>query len=184
MNATDKELLSKINEAVSAEQTAQAEHVSRAKELGFLVLEAKKRHPAQKDFEKFLKPVVGLGLSRAYDLMRLAGGRTTEEELRKEARERQAKSRAKKKKKGSPALPPPQAEPEPPVRDVTDTGEADPEPRADHDKEAQRKAKSARALAEFREACRTYWPRITEEADQQKARVFIDQLITDRAEAA
>jgi hypothetical protein len=149
--------------------------MSGSKELGMLLLKAKKRHPSQKDFEKFLRPVVGLGLSRAYDLMALAGGRKTEEELRKEARERQAKSRDKKK--GSPALPPPppQPEPEPAVRDVTDTGEAEPDV----------KAKSAKALAEFRVACLTYWPGITEEADQQKARMFIDQLMNQQqAEAA
>jgi hypothetical protein len=36
-------------------------------------------------------------LSRAYDLLRLAGGRTTDEELRKDARERVAKHREAKK---------------------------------------------------------------------------------------
>jgi hypothetical protein len=177
MNATDADLLSKITEAVSAEQTAQAEHVSGARELGLLLLEAKKRHPAQKDFQKFLKPVAGLELSRAYDLMRLAGGLTTEEELRKDARERQAKSRAKRKK-----LPPPQAEPKPEpkvVRDVTDDPDPPEEPNA-----SRAQAMSARALAELREAFRTYWPRITEEAHRQQARIFIDRLIAVREEAA
>jgi hypothetical protein len=49
-----------------------------------------------KDFDAFLKKVHGLKLSRAYELLRLAGGRTTDEELKKENRERQQKSRAKK----------------------------------------------------------------------------------------
>jgi hypothetical protein len=85
---------------------------------------AQKRHPKPKDFDKFIKPVVGLGRSRAYDLIRLAGGRTTEAQLRKDQRERQAKSRANKKKKSPPQLPPP-AEPQPAAtfRDVTETAE-------------------------------------------------------------
>ena len=107
MNAADNDLLSKIRVAVAAESVAKDQHVSRAKELGNLLLEAKKRHPAVDDFRKFLKPVVGLALSRAYDLMKLAGGRTTEEELKKDARERQAKSRDKKKSSPPPAQPEP-----------------------------------------------------------------------------
>jgi hypothetical protein len=94
-------LLAKINEAVKmandAEQTvatAQGELVSRSRTVGLLLLEAKKLHPAVKDFEAFLKKVQGLKLSRAYDLLRLAGGRTTDEELKKDARERKQKSRA------------------------------------------------------------------------------------------
>ena len=106
------ELLAKINEAVAAANEAEtkmaaaqaevtaakAEHVSRSMTVGLLLLEAKKIHPTVKDFVAFLKRVQGLERSRAYDLLRLAGGRTTDEELRKEARERQQKSRANKKK--------------------------------------------------------------------------------------
>jgi hypothetical protein len=103
MNDQD-DLLAKLNEAVAAANeaeakvaTAQADLVSRSKAVGLLLLEAKKLYPAVKDFEAFLKRVDGLKLSRAYDLLRLAGGRTTDEELRKEARDRKQKSRAKKK---------------------------------------------------------------------------------------
>ena len=71
----DAELLAKINAAVAAANeaetkvtTAQAELVSRSKTVGLLLLEAKKLHPAVKDFEAFLKRVQGLHLSRAYDL--------------------------------------------------------------------------------------------------------------------
>jgi hypothetical protein len=85
------------NEAETSAKTAQAELVSRSKVVGLLLLEAKRLHPKVKDFEAYLKHVDGLNLSRAYDLLRLAGGRTTDEELRKEARERQRKSRAKTK---------------------------------------------------------------------------------------
>jgi hypothetical protein len=103
--AASDELLQKItvalNAADAAEQsvlTAQAELVSRSKAVGLLLLEAKKLYPKVKVFDAFLGRVQGLKLSRAYDLMKLAGGRTTDEELRQDARERQAKSRAKKKK--------------------------------------------------------------------------------------
>ena len=99
--------------------TAQAELVSRSKRVGTLLLEAKKLHPTVDAFEAFLKKVDGLGLSRAYDLMRLAGGRTTDEELRKETRDRVEKHRAKKRLS--------RAEPEPSVTSppVTESAEAD-----------------------------------------------------------
>jgi hypothetical protein len=117
MADTDSVLLGKINAAVAehnaAEQavtTAQSELVSKSKVVGQLLLEAKKHHPKVADFEAFLKRVKGLKLSRAYDLLRLAGGRTTDEELRKDARERVRKHRAKKK---IPARPKSITEPEP-----------------------------------------------------------------------
>src|SRR6516162_6713553 len=116
MNA-DEVLLGKINKAVAAanvlEKTAKATHdahVSQSKEVGALLLEAKKLHPKVADFEAFLKRVDGLKLSRAYDYLRLAGGRVTDEELREDARERKRKSRAKKK---LPAPPPLLPKPEP-----------------------------------------------------------------------
>jgi hypothetical protein len=82
-----------VNEAERDVTTAQAELVSRSKRVGLLLLEAKKQYSAVKDFEAFLKKVDGLKLSRAYDLLKLAGGRTTDEELKREARERQQKKR-------------------------------------------------------------------------------------------
>jgi len=104
MADNDEALLGKINAAVAdhnaaekAVTTAQSELVSKSKVVGHLLLEAKNRHPKVADFESFLKRVNGLGRSRAYDLLRLAGGRTTDEELRKDARERVRKHRAKKK---------------------------------------------------------------------------------------
>src|SRR5262249_24059952 len=104
MADNDEVVLGKINAAVAehnaaerAVTTAQAELVSKSKVLGQLLLEVKKRHPKAADFEAFQKRVNGLGRSRAYDLLRLAGGRTTDEELRKDARERVRKHRAKKK---------------------------------------------------------------------------------------
>jgi hypothetical protein len=97
----DADLLVKINAAVKAVNkaeeiatTAKAELVSRSKAVGLLLIEAKKLHPATKDFDAFLKRVNGLKLARAYDCMRIAGGRITEEELKEDARNRKRKSRA------------------------------------------------------------------------------------------
>jgi hypothetical protein len=180
----DAELLAKINAAVavanSAETkvtTAQAELVSRSKTVGLLLLDAKKLHPAVKDFEAFLKRVQGLHLSRAYDLMRLAGGRTTDEELKKEARERVKKHRASKKLPGSSSKKP---EPEPvsvtspempanaalPIGHVTETGE-------DFLNTKEQAAKiSAHNLSEFLYACRAHLPKLTE-TDLKKACAFV-----------
>jgi hypothetical protein len=216
--AARAELLAKINAAVKAANdaeakandaeakatTAKAELVSRSKEVGLLLLEAKQLHPVVKDFKAFLKRVDGLKLSRAYDLLRLAGGRTTDEELRKEARDRKRKSRANKKK-----LPPPTKEPEPePVSvtepHVTESPEVSIEQRraehADPDLSAEGRAEreyadwlnaadeahkaSDRALAEFTIACRTWLPKMTQ-FNRDKARRLVNKM-TDplRAEAA
>jgi hypothetical protein len=205
MADTDEVLLGKINAAVAehnaaerAVTTAQAELVSKSKVLGQLLLEVKKRHPKAADFEAFLKRVNGLGRSRAYDLLRLAGGRTTDEELRKDARERVRKHRAKKK------LPTPE-----PVSvtdpDVTESSkritqsdeisaeerraqnaaldvEPEPIPLPDFDRsaEAKRKQRSRIALNEFTYACKNYLPRITEEADRQEALRIVTEMLADK----
>jgi hypothetical protein len=122
-----------------------------------LLLEAKKLHPEVKDFNAFLKKVNGLQLSRAYDMMRLAGGRTTDDELKKDARERQAKSRKKKKlpQFGSSDVIELEADS---FRDVTETAEASAE---------RRKAENAvedlgneEALAHFKQACDMWLPQL------------------------
>jgi hypothetical protein len=205
MADNDEVLLGKINAAVAdhnaaekAVTTAQSELVSKSKEVGLLLLEAKKRHPNVADFEAFLKRVNGLKLSRAYDLLRLAGGRTTDEELRKDARERVRKHRAKKK------LPTPE-----PVSvtdpDVTESSkritqspaisaeerraqnaaldvEPEPIPLPDFDRsaEAKRKQRSRIALNEFTYACKNYLPRITEEADRLEALRIVTELLADK----
>jgi hypothetical protein len=159
----DDVLLTKLNEAVKAANeaetsvtTAQAELVSRSKAVGLLLLEARKLHPLVKDFDAYLNRVDGLKLSRAYDYMRLAGGRATDEQLRKEARERKRKSRAKPKKIPPGPAPEPK-QPEPKVS-VTVTESA----------EVKAAYLSAPALQEFEYACRTYLPRLNE-ADLKKA---------------
>jgi hypothetical protein len=159
-------LLTKINAAVAAAneaektaETAKTEYVSRSKVVGGLLLEAKKLHPKVADFEAFLKRVDGLKLSRAYDYLRIAGGRSTDEELRKDARERQQKSRDKKK------LPPKGPEPKPELRDVTESAKPKPK-QPTWVEDAQR---SSHALAEFTYACKNWLPQITVLADQRKA---------------
>ena len=207
-SAEDAALVARITEAVKAAneaekiaETARTELVSRSKQVGLLLLEAKKLHPAVKDFEAFLKRVDGLKLSRAYDCMRIAGGRTTDEELRKEARDRKRKSRASKKP--LPATPSPN-KPEPLKLSVTtpdvtgsvkriadkyiaedggpprtkESAEISIEQRraenADLDLSAEEKAAkwSASNLREFEYACKTYLPRLNE-ADLKKAHAFV-----------
>ena len=172
LSAADQALLDKINAALTtanaaeqASEVAKAELVSRLRAVGELLLEARKRHPKVMDFEAFLKRVDGLKLSRAYDAMRLAGGRTTDEQLRQEARDRQRKSRANKK------LPPPigptKAEPksEPKPISVTEPRVTEsPEisidqPRAENTRLDEAAKGSADYLAEFRAACLDLLPR-------------------------
>jgi hypothetical protein len=189
----DATLLTKIKEAVAAANeaektvtTAQAELVSRSKAVGLLLLEAKKLHPTKKDFEAFLERVDGLKLSRAYDLLRLAGGRVTDEQLKKETRDRVKKHRAKKLPKPAPALKKAQPEPEPKSEsvtsdDVTDSAEANTEKHKPEKPDADEKAESARCLAEFTFACRTWLPKITVKADRLKAGLLMSELLAELA---
>ena len=151
-----------VNEAEQDVTTAQAELVSRSKRVGLLLLEAKKQHPVVKDFEASLKKVDGLKLSRAYDLLKLAGGRTTDEEIRRETRERVKKHREKKRSKApkaSSSVTPPDVTEKSPAADITDASK-----------------RSAHYLAEFIAACHAYLPNVTEEADRQKARNTVATL--------
>jgi hypothetical protein len=201
----ERELVNKLktavaacNEAEASVSTAQAELVSRSKAVGVLLLEAKKLHPAVKDFEKFLKQVDGLKLSRAYDCMRIAGGRKTDEDIRKDTRDRVKRHREKKKKIPRPVpapLPkPPKAEQK--VYDNPQEAHAvDSVTGADvteSKKPEERKVPqwmttaeaSSRALAEFTFACQTYLPRITVDADREAARRLVDDLLAPKEEAA
>jgi hypothetical protein len=138
---TDVDLINKINTAVIEANKAEKELestrnvvVSTGKVVGELLLELKKRHPKVVEFEGILKNrVQGLtSLSRAYDLMKLAGGRITDQQLRDEAAARKRKSREKKKS----SLPPkPTAIPKPTepkvsvtIPHVTESQAAEPKP--------------------------------------------------------
>ena len=194
---TDEVLLGEINKAVATMAAAQTELVSRSKAVGELLLEAKKLHPAKKDFDAFLRRVNGLHISRAYDLLRLAGGRVTDEELRQEARERQRKSRAKRK------LPKPEPQSEsvtvtdPPTRiaqspeistqerraqnAALDT-ESEPTrvPEFDRSTGVRESQRSQIPLNEFKFACKNWLPKITEEADRQEALRFVTEMLADK----
>jgi hypothetical protein len=179
-----KELLRKIQDAVQAANeaertmsTAQGELVSRSKALGLLLLEAKRMHPTRKAFEEYLSQVDGLKISRAYDLLRLAGGRTTDDELRKEARERQAKSRAKKKLRPDIPRPEPKAIP---VESVTVTDSES----ADEANTERRKAHGSKsALQDFLDACDTFLP-LMNVADLQVASDHFHLMIARLRKAA
>jgi hypothetical protein len=162
-----------VNEAEKTAQTAKDELVSRSKAVGMLLLEAKKLHPVVKDFLAFLKRVKGLKRSRAYDMMCVADGRKTVEEIREATRKRVEKHRSSKT---APALDKPEPEPEVSVTSapVTETDEVSAEEEA---------ATISRALAEFTYACRTWLPQMTE-ADRQSARLLVLELTNDKAEAA
>jgi hypothetical protein len=176
-----------VNEAEQGVTTAQDELVSRSKKVGLLLLEAKRLHPKVKDFEAFLGKIEGLKLSRAYDLLRLAGGRTTDEELKKDARERQAKSRAKKKKLPSDVI---DLEVEN-FRDVTESAEASAERRKADNAAAEavvvHDLGNEEALAHFKQACDVWLPQLGA-ADLAAARSHCDYVIrrcaADRRRAA
>jgi hypothetical protein len=183
-------LLTKINAAVAevnkAEKvvtTAQAELVSKSRVVGQLLLEAKKRHPKVAEFEAFLKRVDGLKLSRAYDLMRLAGGRTTDAELREDARERQRKSRAKRKLPPSPPLlPEPEAASDAKSpHSVTEPHVTEKSDEMNYDAEAA--IASARALREFTVACKTWLPMMID-SDLERARSLVLEMTKAETKAA
>jgi hypothetical protein len=186
----DDVLLTKINEAVAAAneaektvETAETKFVSRSKTVGLLLLEAKKLHPKVNDFETFLARVDGLKLSRAYDLIRLVGGRTTEEQIRKDTRERVKKHRAKKLPKPTPAPKGPE-----PISvtstPVTESPKRKPAEQKTFDSpEEARKQASAHALREFTLACKNWIPRMTVETDRQRAWEICNDLILRRRAA-
>ena len=189
------ELLARINAAVAAANdakknvtTAQAELVSRSKEVGALLLEAKKLHPSVMDFEAFLRKVHGLRPSRAYDCMRVAGGRTTDEEIRKATRDRVKKHRRKKKlHRAKPELSEVVIEPvsvtsggvtESPAEVSADkrkaeyaSAEATPKPSVTETAEEMAVKVSRHSLAEFMHACNAYLPKLIE-TDLERARAF------------
>lgn len=191
------ELLAELNKAVAAAnaaeaavETAKTELVSRSKAVGLLLLEAKKLHPAVKDFEAFLQHVDGLKRSRAYDLLRLAGGRTTDEEIRQATRERVQKHRAAKKlPRPAPARAPATTPAPEPASvsvtspDVTESAEDSAEKReaeyADFLTTTEKAQKaSARYLAEFTTACRTYLPKLSAD-DARKAEQLVHSMINN-----
>ena len=178
------QLLLRLNQAVAAAneaektaETAKTELVSRSKVAGELLLEAKKLHPAVEDFKAFLKRVDGLKLSRAYDLMSVAGGRKTVEEIRAANRDRVKKHRKKKLPKPEPEELSVTSAP------VTETAEASAERKADRSAEENADTSSASCLVEFTYACHHWLPKMTE-VDRQKALQLVSDIVNPKAEAA
>jgi len=207
---TETELLREINKAVAAAneaeqvvKTAKTELVSRSKTVGLLLLEAKKLHPAVKDFEAFLKPVDGLKLSRAFDCMRIAGGRITDEELKKDTRESVQKHRVKKKLKL--ATPEPVSVTSPPVTESAaespeasaekrkaenadldkPTAPIDPyyEPQAFDEPSTAVLRASIKALREFKFAADTWLPKIREDM-RMEAIVYVRDFFSKTKKVA
>ena len=104
---TRAELAEKIAEEVKAADGARADMVEHSRIAGELLLEAHRRYPKAKAFDAFLKAAGDLGCSRAYELMAVAGGRKTIEQIQVATRERVKKHRQKKKTDAANRLLPP-----------------------------------------------------------------------------
>jgi hypothetical protein len=192
MNIADKTLAAKISKAVMAVDAAIVTKNELARKAGMLLHEAHERHPGRAAFEAFLKLTDGVKYSRAMDLIAVATDRKTFEKLQADAAARLKKHRDKKKALPEPS-PQPKKQPRPDpagVRCATDEEEESPEASAERRK-AENAAlnetseqRSAKALAEFAAACRTYLPKLTIEADRQKARLLVSELTTSKRKAA
>ena len=122
-NKHDDELLVKIRQAMKLHDEVKATFeasketlVSRAKEVGALLIEARK-DKSVKEFDAFLKKAELFSLPWAYEAMALAGGRKTVEQHRADAAERQRESRERRKQReieaaAVKALPKPEPEPQ------------------------------------------------------------------------
>ena len=71
----DAKLAAKIIDAMKAVDAATAARNEKAVAAGRLLIEAQKRHPTEKAFEKFLQLAGGVQIRRARDLIALALGR-------------------------------------------------------------------------------------------------------------
>jgi hypothetical protein len=175
--------------AKGAETKIDSEYGSYTKTVGKLLNEAKKLFPETADFKKFLGRVVDLKKSRAYELMAIADGRTTEEKNKEKSRDRQRKSRAQRKlnkpawSNSSRALPPPS-----PAAPSTDDSVTEPRvtesPEISIEQRRRDNASLGMTAAERSKenlewvavACREYLPSITVEAHRQEARNLVATL--------
>ena len=122
-NKHDDDLLEKIrravklrNDAMTTFEASKETLTSRTKEIGALLIEARKGKTV-KEFDAFLKKAELYSLPWAYEAMALAGGRKTVEQSRADAAERQRESRERKKQReieaaAAKALPKPEPESE------------------------------------------------------------------------
>lgn len=143
-----------ISASIAAGDKAKEKSDQHYKSAGLKLIEAKKQI---KNFDAFLAKY-GLGSTRAYELIAIAEGRTTVEEVRAKSNERKKRHRDKK---AEAAAVPPVASPS-----VAAPPASVPE-RTAPDKSAKALAKSAKALAEFKYAVDRYMPQMDAEAKQQ-----------------
>src|SRR5262245_32041965 len=124
-----KEILARIVKGDQAKQRSEDLYLS----AGRMLLDAKKLAP---NFAAFLRDHCrGLGRSRAYELLRVAKGQTTTEEVRAKTNERKKKYRANTKAT---------------VRSGTDTQNSQP----------KKQSTSQAALAEFKVACNIWFAKM------------------------
>jgi integrase len=160
----DHQLAHEIGEAVAAYDVADASRKEKAITAGLLLVEARRRHPSQKAFEKFLATVPnGFGIRRAETLIAFAVGRKDFEkhQLENVAANQRLRDKAKLEKEKRLALPKPEPAPIPiPIPASRDAKKLKPD------------ELSKEAFREFAEACRTYLP-LMNNADLKRARGYI-----------
>ena len=94
LESAGKEIVAHITAGDKAKDKA----VEHYKAAGLLLLDVSNKHP--KDFTAFLtRSCAGLGRSRAYELMQMAGGRKTVEQIRADTKKRVDRHRAKNKQR-------------------------------------------------------------------------------------
>lgn len=147
---TDNDLASigkEIVAHIAAGDQAKNQAIEHYKAAGLLLLDAANKHP--RDFTTFLtRSCAGLGRSRAYEMMQIAGGSKTVEQIRADTKKRVARHRAKTKQR--PLQGPVTDEgPEGISADESEGILADPLPMSD------------RAFAEFKKAVDTSMPKMT-----------------------
>jgi hypothetical protein len=164
----DAKLAAKIGDAIKAHDAAAAVKEEKAKIVGKLLVEARKRHRTTKAFETFLETVPrhdggdGINIRRAETFIAIALGRKDFEQHQKEnaaaqqrRRDKLKAERIEREKKAKAALAEAQAE-----------AQATPVP----EPSALRNAQTSLRLFEL--ACRNFLPELNE-ADQKKARAFV-----------
>ena len=140
--AAGTEIVAQIRAGDQAKHTA----VEHYKAAGLLLLNVSKQHP--EGFTAFLtRSCAGLARSRAYELMQIAGGAKTAEQIRAATKKRVDRHRAKKQRPLQGAVT--DGKPEDVAADKPEGIPADPLPM------------SERAFAEFRRAVDTSMPQMT-----------------------
>jgi hypothetical protein len=166
----DAKLAAKIVNAIKEVDAATAARNEKALAAGRLLVEAQKRHPTEKAFEKFLQLAGGIHIRRARDLIAFALGRKDFEKHQIDNAAAQQRHRDKLKaekieqEREKAALPKPDPNPKP-----KGNGKPEPEPAAAVGYAA---AVSEANLQEFRNACRRHLPELSAD-DLERARHFV-----------